>query len=218
VVGHNIHKNVNRIQEEGTSIVMFGGLTDYFDAASSGRDPTGLGRWVVMTVKVEVQTRIVCRYNPCGNDKPHLGTVYHQHRRYWITQRKFSTCPRVKFWEDLIRQLKEWREAGDKLIICFDANEDVYNKSLGKTLTSIDGLGMQEVVGQFTQKKLGATFFRSSKPIDAIWATTDVQVTGACILPAGYGVGDHRLFVIDLAANSVLGQFQKKCSTPILTT
>ncbi len=55
---------------------MFGGLTDYFDAASSGRDPTGLGRWVVMTVKVEVQTRIVCGYNPCGNDKPHLGTVY----------------------------------------------------------------------------------------------------------------------------------------------
>ena len=69
---------------------------------------------------------------------------------------------------------------------------------------------MQEVVGQFTQKKPGATFFRGSKPIDAIWATTDVQIMGACVLPAGYGVGYHRLFVIDLATDSVLGQFPKK--------
>ena len=59
-------------------------------------------------------------------------------------------------------------------------------------------------------KETRATFFRGSKPIDAIWATTDVQIMGACVLPAGYGVGYHRLFVIDLATDSVLGQFPKK--------
>ena len=43
-----------------------------------------------------------------------------------------------------------WREQGDKLIVCLDANEDIYRKSLGKTLTSVDGLAMKEVVGEFT--------------------------------------------------------------------
>ena len=64
---------------------------------------------------------------------------------------------------------------------------------------------MQEVVGAFTGKKLGATFFRGTKPIDAVWATPDVVVVGACVMPAGCGVGDHRLFVIDFLTSSLVG-------------
>ena len=99
----------------------------------------------------------------------------------------------------------QWREAGDRLIMCMDANEDIYKKSLEKSLTKEDGLGMQEVVGTFTGEKLGATFFRGTKPIDGIWATPDVVVVGACVMPAGYGVGDHRLFVIDFLTSSLVG-------------
>ena len=40
-----------------------------------------------------------------------------------------------------------------------DANEDIYNKSIGKALTDTAGLGMKEVVGTFTGQKIGATFF-----------------------------------------------------------
>ena len=86
-----------------------------------------------------------------------------------------------------------------------DANEDIYKKSIGKTLTNEEGLAMKEVVGDFTGKKLGATFFRGTKPIDGIWATSDVVVTGACVMPAGYGVGDHRLFVVDFLTSSLVG-------------
>jgi hypothetical protein len=53
-----------------------------------------------------------------------------------------------------VAQLKRWREQGDKLIVCLDANEDVNRKSIGKALTSIDRLAMQEVVGEFTGRKL----------------------------------------------------------------
>ena len=91
------------------------------------------------------------------------------------------------------------------MIVCLDANEDIYRKSIGKTLTDRDGLGMQEVVSTFTREKLGATYFRGSKPIDGIWATPDLVVTGACVMPAGYGVGDHRLFVVDFLTSSVIG-------------
>jgi hypothetical protein len=33
---------------------------------------------------------------------------------------------------------------------------------------------MIEVIGTFTGKKIGPTFFRGSKPIDGIWATPDI--------------------------------------------
>jgi len=52
-----------------------------------------------------------------------------------------------------------------------DANEHIYNKSLGKELTDAAGLDMSEVVADFTGEKIGATFFRGMKPIDAVWAT-----------------------------------------------
>ena len=85
-----------------------------------------------------------------------------------------------------------------------DANEDIYKKSLGKSITSRYGLTMSEVVGTFTGKKIGATFFRGSKPIDAVWATPDIVVVGACVMPVDCGVRDHRLFVLDLLTSSLI--------------
>ena len=72
-----------------------------------------------------------------------------------------------------------------------DANEDIYNRSIGKALTDAARLGMKEVVSTFTGQKIGATFFRGSKPIDGIWATSDIVVVGACVMPCGYGVEYH---------------------------
>jgi hypothetical protein len=64
---------------------------------------------------------------------------------------------------------------------------------------------MSKVVRDFTGRKLGPTFFRGSKPIDGVWATHDISVTHACVMPAGYGVGDHRMFVIDFQEASLVG-------------
>ncbi len=90
--------------------------------------------------------------------------------------------------------------------MCLDANEDIYKKSLGKSLTKREGLNMLEVVGEFTGRKIGPTFFRGSKPIDGILATPDLVVTHACVMPAGYGVGDHRVFVVDFQERSLIGE------------
>jgi hypothetical protein len=64
-------------------------------------------------------------------------------------------------------------------------------------MTNKDGLNITEVVGDFTGKKLGPTFFQGTTPINGIWATKDLVVTHACVMPIGYGVGDHCIFVID---------------------
>jgi len=73
---------------------------------------------------------------------------------------------------------------------------------------------MREVVGAFTNQPVGPTFFRGSKPIDGVWATSDISVCNAAIMPAGYGIGDHRLFVIDFAESDVIEISQQKVVRP----
>jgi hypothetical protein len=64
---------------------------------------------------------------------------------------------------------------------------------------------MKEVVRDFTTRQLGAMYFRGSEPIDGVWATGDITVTNACVMPVGFGVGDHRLFIINFATTTLVG-------------
>ena len=92
------------------------------------------------------------------------------------------------------------------IILYMDANEDIYQKNLEKSITARDGLIMTEVVGTVTGKKISVTLFRGSKPIDALWATTDIVVVRACVMPESYGVGYHRLFVLYFLTSSLIVQ------------
>ena len=209
VVAHNVHESegIGRTQEGGTGLLMFGPLTEYLDMPGSEKDATGLGRWTTMLLKGEgIQTRIVCGYNPCANRNTDSSTSYQQQRRFFIMHQKdHKACPRTKFREDLIKLLKTWRTAGDRIVVCLDANEDIHRKAIGKALMEEDGLDMKEVVGSYTGKRIGPTFFRGQLPIDGVWATSDIQVSNACIMPAGYGIGDHRLFIIGMHTSSLIG-------------
>jgi len=153
-----------------------------------------------------VQTRIICGYNPCRSNRQDNITSYSQQRRNQIWQQQdHITCPRAKFREDLGKLLKEWRAAGDIIIVCLNANKNIYTQALGKLLTNPDSLGMIEAVGRYTGKNIGPTNFWGQLPIDGIWTTPDVTVSNACIMPDGYGIGDHSLFIIDLHTASLVG-------------
>jgi hypothetical protein len=82
------------VQEGGTSMLMFGKLIDYFNSSQSGKKKSGLGQRVVMMFKGETTTRIICGYNPCGNNRPNSGTVYHQQWQYLILKRGCLTVPK----------------------------------------------------------------------------------------------------------------------------
>ena len=84
-----------------------------------------------------------------------------------------------------------------------------------KVLTDEDGLDMKEVVGDFTGYPISATHFRGSTPIDRIWATSNVQVVNACIMPCGYGIGDNRLFIFDFLSSSLVGSIPVKIVRPL---
>ena len=189
-------------------MLAFGNLMDKFDGDGLGRDELGLGRWNFMRFagSAGVVTYMVWGYNPTANNKLESGTTYQQHRRLYIDKQKDLTCPRKRFVNDLIKQLEIWWEELAPIVLCADANENIYDKALGKRLTSTLGLNMKELVGSFTGQQVGATFFRGSKPIDGIWATSDLVVKNACIMPVGYGLGDHRLFIVDFTAASFIGE------------
>ena len=53
---------------------------------------------------------------------------------------KDRTCPRTRFKNDLLEQSRKWREQGDRLIVCMDVNEEIYHKSIGKSLTMSEDL------------------------------------------------------------------------------
>jgi hypothetical protein len=87
-----------------------------------------------------------------------------------------------------------------------DHNEHTYNGPLGRALSDPEGVGLQEAVLRHTGKKTGATFFQGSKPIDGLWVTSGIEIANACVMPFGYGIGDHRMLIIDVTMESLVGK------------
>jgi hypothetical protein len=83
IVAHNIHKNIGWTQQGCTSLFPFGHLTEQLDHNKIGKDYTGLGYWLVMTLQGDGGcTRVLCGNNSCSNSKLNSGTKYQQYRQY----------------------------------------------------------------------------------------------------------------------------------------
>jgi hypothetical protein len=207
VGAHNVHeaKIAGKVQEGGTGSICFGESVGYI--RKTGKDDKRLGRWswILLRGNNKHQTRIISAYNPCKNKNVNFGTTYQQQRRYFITRKKDLTCPLTLFWPDLIKQIKTWQEPGDKIILFMDHNEHVINGPLGKELGDRNGLDLQEAIVQHTGTSPGATFFRGSKPIDGIWVSNNLDISNASVMPFGYGVGNHRVFVLNIPLESLIG-------------
>ncbi len=57
----------------------------------------------------------------------------------------------------------------------------------------------------YTGKLLPVTHLRGRIPIDGVFCTSGVECSAATLLPSRVGVGDHKVFLLDLASKSVLG-------------
>ena len=81
-------------------------------------------------------------------------------------KKKDLTCSRTLFWQHLTAAIDKWRRAGERIILFMDHNEHVYDGMLGKALSNMEGLNLQEVILKQTGTPTGATFFQGSHPID----------------------------------------------------
>jgi hypothetical protein len=101
------------------------------------------------------------------------------------------TCPRMLFRQHLTTTIAKWRDAGERIVLFMAHNEHVYHGMLGKALSNREGLNLQEVILKQTGTPTGATFFQGKHPIDGLWASDNLDISNACIMLFGYGVGDH---------------------------
>jgi hypothetical protein len=79
VAAHNVHESkCGRTQQGGTSALLYGSLIKQYDFEASGKDPTGLGRWVSIVLRGGdgITTRLVCGYNPCASSKKAIRSSY----------------------------------------------------------------------------------------------------------------------------------------------
>ena len=107
----------------------------------------------------------------------------------------------------------EWREEGDKLILILDGNEDMRNGQLARMIRH-QVLDMKDAVKSRSNIEGLATFVRGSRQIDGAWVTPDVEISAACFLPFYFGVGYHRVILLDIPLHSLIGGTIYKISRP----
>ena len=77
---------------------------------------------MTMQGKGDHRLRIVTGYRSC--EAPGVSTTYQQQRRFFRGKND-NRDPRKAFYDDLFHEVTVWKQAGDKIIIGLDANEDI---------------------------------------------------------------------------------------------
>ena len=209
VTSHNRHEDFSRSQHGGTSIATFDRLSQFVQ--STGSDPHGLGRWSWMQVGAgQVSTRIVCAYLPCSS-KPSSGsktlryqTVYNQHSRYFRSVGDHR-CPRTIFVDHLGQQIALWKAAGEQVIVFTDANSDVYSGILAQRLNKPD-IRMRELCREILGKESPNSHSRGTTPLTGVFATSEIRGVNAFQSGHGGGIGDHRVFIVDVDMGTLIGE------------
>ena len=209
VATNNVTEPSARTQPGGTAAVAFSRLAGY--TQKSGSDPTGLGRWTWLLVgSGSTRTRIVTAYHPAEPSSRSVRgasrssrTVWEQHRRYFRRRHNFRS-PGLLFREHLHQELEQWHNDGDEIILFMDLNADVYTSAFAKTLAE-SSLRMGEQFRAVHGYEAPASYFRGSKPITGCFATPGIDCLATYVSPHQKGAGDHRYWVMDFCARSVLG-------------
>ena len=146
VASHNTleTKNTGDTQRGGIGTVVNGLMFKY--VKDSGVDHTGLVRWSWFKLEGEPghRTRVVTAYVPMGSKSSGLLTYYKQSQRY-IKKNGLNLTPKKMFKDDLCSVLKQWRVQDDRIILMMDANDNVLNGHIAKTLAK-DGIALKEAV------------------------------------------------------------------------
>jgi hypothetical protein len=125
----------------------------------------------------------------------------------------FEVSPRELFEQDFLWQLQVWRASGDRIILMMDANEHVLSGKLCRQLTR-DGIDLREITKDVLGELCPHTHSRGRRPIDGVWATPDITVTGVKWLTFADSPGDHRACIFDFTTLSATGTSEKKIVRP----
>ncbi len=204
IAAHNKHSNDHNFRQQGGTMSMTMG-----EMASrhhtSGKDATGLGRWVwqLFKGKNNITTRIYTAYRPCKTHPKQLKTVYNLQRAYF-RDKGIDRCPRELFLEDLEKELQGRKMAGERLLVMMDANDDV---STGAIRCLAEAVGLRDaILNHHPDLPPPATHRDGSKTIDVILASPELQVLQAAFLAGDKSPGDHRWGLVDIKYEVLIGE------------
>jgi len=144
-----------------------------------------------------------------------LHSVYAQHKWFFDSTHR-TICPCAAFFQDLALDIQGWHAQGDGILLFADFNGDIRKPEIISFATSC-GL-LECVLSQHPMLLPPATFRCGAcfghSPIDGVWASNDVIVQAASILPVAISPGDHRAFLIDLNLNGTIGQPRFRVAHP----
>ncbi len=90
-------------------------------------------------------------------------------------------------------------------MLFMDHNKHTIDGHLGKALVDKEGPDPSKAIKLHTGASPGATFFQGSRPIDGLWVSKDLNISNACVMPFGFGMGNHRAFILDIPLESSVG-------------
>ena len=92
--------------------------------------------------------------------------------------------------------------ASDHILLAIDANQNIYSGHLAVALRQ-DALNMQCLMEQATGEKVPNSHFRGSSAISTIFGSVGLAHGHGCCFPHWYGVGNHRVMVLEITAKSL---------------
>lgn len=202
-VAHNKYQpKINLGQQGGCAVIALGEICQYAKVTKGGNDHRNLGRVSSMVFYVNPQQRfrLASGYN-VGRSKPEgLQTVYQQQLRY-IQNEGLETNPRRLMRDDLLEQMKNWLQQGERIMLYLDANENVLEGPLCQGLMA---LGFSPAA-HMMHGHIPNTHVSGSECIDEVWVSYGIEVTGVQVLSFHQSVGDHRSFLVDVTTRSTIG-------------
>ena len=210
---HSIH--ASNIHDSTDSTILYGGtaLTCMGPCShrviSSGKDKSGLGRWVwtLFAGKNQTKLRIISGYRPNPDSSDKTGSVYSQHERH-LRSIHDDRNPRRAFSADLKDALETWKNEGNLVIIGMDANDNVRTGDVNAMLRSLGLVNTHH--SQHPHLPAASTCNKNNQsiPVDRIWASPSLE----CCAAGYYGFGellmgktDHRMIWADFSYSSVFG-------------
>ena len=209
---HNTTERIHRDQPGGTAITGVGRICDVIKEV--GSDKTGLGRWSWITLHGgTTTTRIISAYLPRRPNRHSKGrTVWEQHTRYF--QRKGDMrYPSTIFIEDLLRLIGLWISSGEHVILAMDANQDVYSGKLAQELAK-EPINMTCLMQRAMGEAVPNSHFSGKGQISTMFGSPGVVTGNGMCYPHWYGIGDHRVMVLEIAAQNAFEGSYSTISTP----
>lgn len=212
MAAHNKTERIQKDQTGGTAIAGIGRICDVI--SNIGRDQTGLGRWAWIRLgSGTTTTRIVTAYLPHKPGRNSRGrTVWEQQSRYFEARGDLR-YPSTIFIEHLLALMATWITNGEHVVLAIDANQDVYSGRLAQSLKE-PPFQMTCLMKEATGEPVPNSHFSGHRQISTIFGTKGIITGHGVCFPHWFGIGDHRVMVLEISAHAAFKGDYPTIATP----